>query len=130
MHDCCDAAAMDNAAAGGHLNVVQWLHKTRKEGCTAAAIDRAASGGHFDVIFFLHCERVEGCSAKAFVNATAAGQLEVLMWLFTNHREQLGRDRLRIYALGKFYILHWLKVEAGANEREAFTSEANALAQG
>ncbi|KAF1788693.1 Ankyrin repeat-containing domain [Phytophthora cactorum] len=51
------------------------------------------------------------------------------MWLFANHRHQLGRDRLRIYALGKFYILHWLKIEAGASEREAFMGEANPLAK-
>ncbi|KAE9001529.1 hypothetical protein PF005_g11803 [Phytophthora fragariae] len=93
-------------------------------------MDRAASGGHFDVVFFLQCERAEGCSAKAFVNATASGELEILKWLFANHRERLGRDRLRIYALGKFYILQWLKMEAGADEREAFMGEVNALAQG
>lgn len=26
--------AMDLAAAGGHLEVVKWLHENRKEGCT------------------------------------------------------------------------------------------------
>lgn len=28
------AAAMDLAAANGHLEVVKWLHDTRTEGCT------------------------------------------------------------------------------------------------
>ncbi|KAE9240853.1 hypothetical protein PF002_g9563 [Phytophthora fragariae] len=109
--------SMDDAAAGGHLDVLCWLQDH-------------SGGGHFDVVFFLQCERAEGCSAKAFVNATASGELEILKWLFANHRERLGRDRLRIYALGKFYILQWLKMEAGADEREAFMGEVNALAQG
>ncbi|RLN82098.1 hypothetical protein BBJ28_00025932 [Nothophytophthora sp. Chile5] len=108
--------AMNKAAANGHIEVVQWLHEHRREGCTTDAVDLAAS----------HGERSEGCSAKAFINATAAGELEVLQWLFEYHRERLGRDRLRLYALGKFYILHWLKVEAGVVEREAFMGEENA----
>ncbi|KAH7460855.1 Secreted RxLR effector protein 124 [Phytophthora ramorum] len=120
------------AGKHGHLHVAQWLHDHTAPPPTHmffVTLEEAARNGDLDMVTWL-CERVEGCSAKAFVNATAAGELEILMWLFTNHREQLGRDRLRIYALGKFYILHWLKVEAGADEREAFMGEANPLAQG
>ncbi|KAG6590843.1 uncharacterized protein IUM83_19095 [Phytophthora cinnamomi] len=113
---------LEEAARNGDLDMVRWLCEVRGEWSPYAAV-LAAGGGH------LQCERVEGCSAKAFVNATASGELEILKWLFANHRERLGRDRLRIYALGKFYILQWLKMEAGPDEREAFVGEVNALAQ-
>ncbi|KAE9218238.1 hypothetical protein PF004_g13917 [Phytophthora fragariae] len=132
------------AGKHGHLHVAQWLHEHTSPPPTHmffVTLEEAARNGDLDMVTWLcdvrgewspyaACERAEGCSAKAFVNATASGELEILKWLFANHRERLGRDRLRIYALGKFYILQWLKMEAGADEREAFMGEVNALAQG
>ncbi|KAG3144679.1 hypothetical protein PI126_g14057 [Phytophthora idaei] len=40
---------MDEAAANGHLRVVQWLHENRDEGCTTVATN-AASNGHLSVV--------------------------------------------------------------------------------
>ncbi|TYZ62887.1 hypothetical protein PybrP1_006986 [[Pythium] brassicae (nom. inval.)] len=36
---------MDQAAAAGHLDIVQWLREHRREGCTTKAMDRAAKNG-------------------------------------------------------------------------------------
>ncbi|KAE8990066.1 hypothetical protein PR003_g24627 [Phytophthora rubi] len=46
----CTAAAMDGAAANGHMDVVQWLHHNRNEGCTMDAMDSAAGNGHLDMV--------------------------------------------------------------------------------
>lgn len=46
----CTVRAMDGAAGGGHLELVQWLAANRRERCTNAAFDMAAAGGHLDVI--------------------------------------------------------------------------------
>jgi hypothetical protein len=35
----CTSAAMDQAAANNHLEVVQWLDQHRREGCTHRAMD-------------------------------------------------------------------------------------------
>lgn len=44
---------MDEAAANGYLNVVQWLHANRTEGCTTKAIQYAARNGHLEVVRWL-----------------------------------------------------------------------------
>lgn len=41
---------MDGAAGGGHLKMVQWLAKHRREGCSSAAFDMAAAEGHLNII--------------------------------------------------------------------------------
>ncbi|KAF1790334.1 Ankyrin repeat-containing domain [Phytophthora cactorum] len=118
------------AASGGHLEVLEWLRTNLfSSSSSSISMDDAASRGHLDVLQWL--QNHSGYATQGAMNkAATTGELEILMWLFANHRHQLGRDRLRIYALGKFYILHWLKIEAGASEREAFMGEANPLAQG
>ena len=45
---------MDGAAGGGHLDVVHWLEKHRKEGCSHAAFEMAAAEGHLHVIKVRH----------------------------------------------------------------------------
>lgn len=40
---------MDGAACAGYLEVVKFLHETRREGCTIDAMDSAARRGHLEV---------------------------------------------------------------------------------
>ncbi|TYZ66659.1 hypothetical protein PybrP1_007477 [[Pythium] brassicae (nom. inval.)] len=47
------AAAMNGAAARGHLRVAQWLHTHRSEGCSRHALRSAVLKRHYDVAFFL-----------------------------------------------------------------------------
>ncbi|KAJ3103685.1 hypothetical protein HDU97_009938 [Phlyctochytrium planicorne] len=61
--------AFDHAAANGHLNVIQLLHKTFQEQnvslCTKTAMDLAAACNHLKVLTFLHTHRTEGCTHLA-----------------------------------------------------------------
>lgn len=80
-------AAMDAAAREGHLDVVAFLHKHRREGCSTAALDDAAANGHLDVVRFLHCHRHEGGTAKAMDVAAANGHLRVVQFLHAHRAE-------------------------------------------
>lgn len=46
----CTTRAMDGAAGGGHLEMLQWLAENRGEGCSSAAFGMAAAAGHLNVI--------------------------------------------------------------------------------
>ena len=69
---------MDRAAAGGHLDVVRWLHENRTEGCTTRAMDRAVDYGYLDVVRWLSSNRAEDCSTWARNWAAQAGYLDVV----------------------------------------------------
>lgn len=69
--------------------VVTFLHENRGEGCTTAAVDNAASGGHLELLKFLCRNRVEGGTVYAMVLAAWHGHLEVVKWLHEN-REEVG----------------------------------------
>ncbi|KAJ8520437.1 hypothetical protein ON010_g17947 [Phytophthora cinnamomi] len=105
----CTTAAMDLAAENGNLEVVQWLHNNRSEGCTTDAMDNAARGGHLDVIKWLHAHRSEGCTAFAMDNAAAAGPLDVVTWLHENRSEGCTAAAMDgAAAYGKLDIVKWL----------------------
>ncbi|DBA03874.1 TPA: hypothetical protein N0F65_004564 [Lagenidium giganteum] len=102
---------MDTAAAHGHLNVVEFLHKHRsakgiqaemldqvskrpcdgKEG-SQQAMDRAAANGHINAVKFLHENRVEGCKRRT-MDAVAPGRhLHVVQFLHKHRREDYTKD--------------------------------------
>lgn len=71
-------AAIDSAAANGHLYVVEWLTTNLPAlAATTRAMDSAAHAGHFDVVRFLHEARDEGCTVDAMDSAASRGHLEV-----------------------------------------------------
>ncbi|CAI5744007.1 unnamed protein product [Peronospora destructor] len=72
------AASEGGAAAGGHIDVVQWLHKNRTEGCTTEAIDTAAAGGHLATFQWLWSNRTEGCTTAAIDFAIFNGHFAVV----------------------------------------------------
>ena len=51
---------MDGAASGDHIDVVEWLHKNRREGCTIHALGNAIRQGHLTVAKWLKANRSEG----------------------------------------------------------------------
>lgn len=58
-HEGCTTYAMDCAAAGGHLAVVQWVHANCTEGCTEWALIWAEEQGHLDMVWWLRENRAE-----------------------------------------------------------------------
>jgi hypothetical protein len=67
------------AASGGHLEVVQWLH-SRGCGWDSCTSTNAARGGHLPLLQWAHahgCPLDEGCCTAAAVG----GQFEMLRWL-------------------------------------------------
>ncbi|KAG7380301.1 hypothetical protein PHYPSEUDO_007551 [Phytophthora pseudosyringae] len=82
------AHAMDDAAAGGYLSIVRWLHgNVENAKCTVAATDRAAANGHLDIVKFLHEHRKEGCTTAAMDDAARNGHFEVVKFLYMNRSE-------------------------------------------
>jgi ankyrin repeat protein len=85
---------MDDAAAYGHLHVIQYLHENRKEGCTKYAMDSAAAYGHLPVIQYLHENRKEGCTTRAMNWAAENGHLHVIQYLHENRSEGCTTDAM------------------------------------
>ncbi|KDO18174.1 hypothetical protein SPRG_16406 [Saprolegnia parasitica CBS 223.65] len=77
----CSVDAMDFAAAEGHLDVVQFLHKNRTEGCSVYALEYAIINGHFNVVRFLIEHRTEGASHGIFDGAAGSAGLDVVQYL-------------------------------------------------
>eukprot|EP01133_Synstelium_polycarpum_P002488 gene2488-2831_t len=83
----CTTMAMDQAAAGGHLVIVEFLDKHRTEGCTTVGMDQAAGNGHLETVIYLNTKRTEGCTTDAMNFAAINGHLETLIYLDTNRTE-------------------------------------------
>ncbi|CAM9603912.1 unnamed protein product, partial [Hapterophycus canaliculatus] len=97
-------AAVDGAAAKGHLEVIRWLYHHRREGGTSAALEAAAANGHANILDWLTRNMPPGPSDEneaprekrsilypsALDRAAANGHLGVVRWF---HR----RDALKGY---------------------------------
>lgn len=117
----CTTDAMDLAASCGLLRMVQWLHHNRDEGCTTKAMDSAAQNGHLDVVQWLHSHRAEGCTTKAMNRAALFGHLDVVQWLHTNRSEGCTRNAMNGAAWeGHLEVVKWLH----ANRTEGCTTNA------
>jgi len=95
---------MDDAASGGHLAVMRWLHENRSEGCSShGAMDDAASGGHLAVVEWLHATYGASyfleCIPSAMNNAARKGHLAVLEWLHANFPVNRGGNGITHEAL-------------------------------
>lgn len=68
---------MDGAAGGGHLEMVEWLAKNRREGCSSAAFDMAAAEGHLDIIEVVATsgKYMNDCSSLLRTEVTVQGLL-------------------------------------------------------
>lgn len=45
--------AADQAAGGGHFEIVKFLLENRSEGCTTKAANEAAGNGHLDIVKYI-----------------------------------------------------------------------------
>eukprot|EP00644_Phytophthora_capsici_P016605 jgi/Phyca11/122136/e_gw1.47.80.1 len=80
--------AMDDAAARGYLAVVRWLHHhVENIKCSTAAMDKAAANGFLVTVQFLHKNRKEGCTTRAMDDAACNGHFEVVKFLYNNRSE-------------------------------------------
>ncbi|KAG1685609.1 hypothetical protein DVH05_007907 [Phytophthora capsici] len=105
----CTTAAMDAAAANGHLDVVQWLHANCSQGCTTSAMDLAAYNGYLETVKWLHANRKEGCTTDAMDGAAASGHLHVVKWLHEHTDGGCTTDAMDNAASGgHFELLKWL----------------------
>ncbi|KAE8881038.1 hypothetical protein PF003_g34884 [Phytophthora fragariae] len=75
---------MDSALFGGHLELAQWLHKHRPEQCAAAAMDKAVSEGRLEMVKWLNSNGVGACTPDAMDQAAANGHLHMIKWLHAN----------------------------------------------
>lgn len=75
------------AAANGHLSMLEWLHDNQRQGFRAIArrmlkktkaMDNAAANGHLDVVEWLHGHHYKGCTTDAMDLAAANDHLEVV----------------------------------------------------
>ncbi|CAI5724419.1 unnamed protein product [Hyaloperonospora brassicae] len=82
---------IDAAAAAGHLEVVQWLHRHTETKCTELAMAEAAGKGYLHIVQWLHANRSEGCSHLAMDCAARYGHLDVVKWLYANSTEGCSR---------------------------------------
>ncbi|KAL7753132.1 hypothetical protein RI367_001584 [Sorochytrium milnesiophthora] len=98
----CTTKAMDGAAKAGRLDIVCYLHENRSEGCTTAAMDGAATEGHMNVLEWLHENRCEGCSTQGLAGAAAKGQTLAVRWLLKHYPSSLGPEVLDAAALGGY----------------------------
>lgn len=95
--NCCyTRRALENAAASGHLRIVQQIYEcfqNSEQGSpqwfACEAMNRAASGGHLHVVQWLHERRPEvgSCTTAAMDCAASNGHLKVVKWLQFNRPE-------------------------------------------
>lgn len=117
----CSAHAMENAAAMGHLAVVEWLHHNREEGCSPDAMDLAACSGHLKMVQWLHFNRDGGCTVDAMDDAARCGHLDIVKWLHENRSEGCTTDAMDQAARqGHLTIVQWLH----AHRKEGCTTSA------
>ncbi|KAF0716540.1 Aste57867_2788 [Aphanomyces stellatus] len=119
IHQLFGPQLMDWAAAGGQLDVVQWLHATRTEGCTSNAINLAATHGHVHVLAWLTAHRTEGCTSRAVAGAAANGHLACVEYLYdrgtwTDKCPTYGIDMAA--ANGHLEVVHYLLARDLATE--------------
>ncbi|KAG7379791.1 hypothetical protein PHYPSEUDO_008133 [Phytophthora pseudosyringae] len=93
-----DGEAFCEAAASGHLPVVQWL-KENNLGWNLAykAMDLAASNGHLDVVQYLHSNCSVTCTHHTMRGAVANGHLHAVEWL---HAQFGGHSGVNLYEAG------------------------------
>ncbi|KAJ8575116.1 hypothetical protein ON010_g4097 [Phytophthora cinnamomi] len=94
---------MDVAASSGNLAMVKWLHEHTAARFSSAAMDGAAKEGHLAVVQWLHENRSEGCTVKAIDDAAAAGYLDVVQWLTKYRTEGCSAKALEGAASGDHF---------------------------
>lgn len=82
---------MGEAAQGGHLRIVQWLH-AQGALCRTQAMDVAAGNGHLEVVQWLQLKYADECGATAITKAASNGHLAMVRWLHEHRAARLTAD--------------------------------------
>jgi hypothetical protein len=107
--DARPGQAIDLAARNGFLDVVEWLHENTSEGCTTFAMNGAAQNDHVEVVRWLHKHRREGCTNIAMDSAAANGNLALVQWFTENRKESCSPDAMDLAAAnGHLDVVKWL----------------------
>jgi hypothetical protein len=118
----CTQHAMDGSARCGHLHIVEFLHTHRSEGCTKDAMHWAACNGHLDVVEFLHFNRTEGCDTLTVSAVIQRGHLEVLKFLMAHRTE--GRPTLFDFnKSGDVDVRRYMKENHLGREKKRYVQE-------
>lgn len=107
----CSAAAMDGAAANGHLDIVRWLHEHRSEGCTSDAMDAAGANGHLYVVRWIYYNRGEkyyGYGLHKAVGDGHSGVLDFLTRIYPDNKCELKSTK-EAANQNQFEVLAWLE---------------------
>ncbi|KAJ3416996.1 hypothetical protein HDV05_007478 [Chytridiales sp. JEL 0842] len=122
-----DASTMEAAAAYGHLEVVQYLHKYCDENYVwddndaKYSLSVAASRGHLEVVKWLSQYETYHVDETTMDDVARNGHLHVLQWLHQNRSEGCTANAIDSAAeCGHSDIIRWLY----DNRREGFTSDA------
>jgi hypothetical protein len=81
--------AIDNAAANGHVDVIDFLYSRGHHGSSNGA-DHAANGGHLNTIKYLNNKGIR-CSINGTRNAAEHGYLNIISFIYENYYEIYGR---------------------------------------
>lgn len=73
------------AAAGGHLDIMEWLIATRGIHPVAESFDTAAANGHLHVLKWLRTRGYTGASLKTLWYAKNLNYHEIVKWLGENY---------------------------------------------
>ncbi|OWZ03624.1 hypothetical protein PHMEG_00024609 [Phytophthora megakarya] len=120
-----------NAALGGHLRVLRWLHDHFPETISTRTMEAAAKGGHLEVLMWLHeLRNKEWINEKSFFQEIYphCGQprprLEVVQWLHTHYPNKFITG-LEAAEMGYIDIVRWLS----DNSVEGFTTAMDRAAK-
>ncbi|KAF4142663.1 Ankyrin repeats (many copies) [Phytophthora infestans] len=73
--------SMDDAAAGGHMEMLQWIYDQSYGGCSDNALEGAAKNGRLDMVQWLVEKGITKGSREAVQAACSEGHLSVVRWL-------------------------------------------------
>ncbi|KUF89862.1 hypothetical protein AM587_10005822 [Phytophthora nicotianae] len=73
--------SMDDAAAGGHMELLQWIYEQGYGGCSGNALEAAAKNGRLDMVQWLVENRVTKGAREGVRAACGEGHLNVVQWL-------------------------------------------------
>ncbi|POM72896.1 Hypothetical protein PHPALM_10322 [Phytophthora palmivora] len=73
--------SMSDAAAGGHMEILQWIFEQDFGGCCDYALERAAKNGRLDMVEWLVENGITKGAREAVQAACSEGHLRIVQWL-------------------------------------------------
>ena len=102
-----DITFSDIAAKAGHLKMLKWMYYKRNAFIGNFVLRHAAAGGHFDIVEWLHSENYPSCKFVC-ADAAGSGNLKLLQWLVDRGYEYDGWMCIYAAEKGNVEILDWI----------------------